>query len=110
MNKELIKKLKELGFKQRGDGRFYGGPLYIGYEPTLSELINSCGEKRVLDDFDFKRFVLWYANSGDDKEKWYAGYYMYGDNLYIDDYPTCEEGETPEEAVANLWLSLNKKI
>ncbi len=110
MNYELAKKLKGVGFPQGGDGRFsnengmpipmfqpevgeFGNFVYI---PTLSELIETCGDKQI---------VIWRF-----KRKWYAGIYKYGSDIYIDDYPSYDaEGETPEEAVANLWLELNKK-
>lgn len=101
MNYELAKKLKEAGFPQKG---IYEGTTYnlsdikkvgvnIGdvYIPTLSELIEACG-----DDFE----VIW---KGWGSTKWLAApRTSYGDP---EDY---SEGCTPEEAVANLWLELNK--
>ena len=66
------------------------------YVPTLSELIEACGD-----------IVLWKS------EKWCAGKYSEyccGD-CYFDDYPVpLEYGDTPEEAVAKLWLNINKKL
>lgn len=57
------------------------------YAPTLSELIEACGEgyfKLAHGQDD------WYGSMGLDNEK-------------------HSHGSTPEEAVANLWLALNKK-
>lgn len=56
--------------------------------PTLSELIEACGDSFVnltKSDKD------WHCNWFDDHE---------GENTI---------GGTPEEAVANLWLALNRK-
>jgi len=60
---------------------------YTIYIPTLSELIEACGE-------DF--YALWVR--GDNT--WFACKDM-GD--------IGAEGSTPEEAVAKLWLAINKK-
>ena len=69
------------------------------YLPTLEELISACG--------DF--IAIWQYPEG-----WVAGQ---RDNLigmeknYIDNDPPYHlgHGKTPSEAVANLWISLNKK-
>lgn len=83
--------------------------IVLCYVPTLSELIEACGrtktQKWVGDQEREINFVLWFNGTN-----WSAGYYVYGDENYIDDYPNPDEqGSTPEEAVANLWLRLNKK-
>lgn len=130
MNYELAKKLKDAGYSQV---RKLGGKVYFqngktshivcegaGYEcdcttttedgygmagaeetvyaPTLSELIEACG--RCL--FHIKRIGVngedyWWAVShcGHPEHEWS------GNNLE-------EQGKTPEEAAANLWLELNK--
>ena len=117
MNYELAKKLKEKGFPQEkintyreGDGLSYVDSGLISqkdynsisakefedkrnrcYIPTLSELITSCGEK-------FSKLSLigtaWFSEGFEDYDK---GLKEVG------------AGSTPEEAVANLWLELNKK-
>jgi len=62
--------------------------------PTLSELIEACGE-----EFEnlTKTILGWECNVNylsDDNEEW----------------TNCEtEGKTPEEAVSKLWLELNQK-
>lgn len=63
------------------------------YAPTLSELIEACGE-------DFKGLLNHREERGDtDGLIWCAN------ALSV----VCWE-KTPEEAVANLWLALNAKI
>lgn len=96
MTYELAKELKDAGFPQHP----YNAMCFCGaktvddpHHPTLSELIEACGE-------GFSRLL------NHKKYGWVA-------------YPTIEwTGEhathvsyekTPEEAVARLWLALNKK-
>lgn len=67
------------------------------YEPTLSELINACGDL----------FVLHSPKSLDVNEE----YYVHGDiwTAYSQrkETDTKAEGLTPEEAVTKLWLTIN---
>ena len=94
---ELAKTLKDAGFVQEnGDGKFLwpseavldscGKCADEVYLPTLSELIEACGD-------DFKKLIKdsspWRADGWNGKEI-FEGH-----------------GSTPEEAVANLWLALN---
>lgn len=101
MNIELARELKDAGFPQKSDYG-YRGVSIISYHrgihletdvciPTLEELMEACG-----DDFysvvrigggDYKAF------STDDDENTVA----------------VTGGSTPIEAVAHLWLALNKK-
>lgn len=121
---ELCKKLKDAGFPQKGtvelkhscphwavksdmfpDGDFSRScDCWKPYEPTLSELIEACKEDQI---------VIWKWIGEKDGEKckeWYAGLYNFGSPRYIDDYPEPKaEGDTPEEAVAFLFISLNAK-
>lgn len=104
---ELAKELKNAGFPNIRIGDYfehrvgshsddYGGdsdyPCYCNQDklPTLSELIEACGEDFV----SLERF-----NGG--------GFVANGCRDYDDDY-TKKKGKTPEEAVARLWLALNK--
>ncbi len=133
MNYELAKRLKDAGFPQEGTQSFYHQNIWLLhkkenlwypgtrmsllelkdhgrnrpikwplfslekewdwdnhiYVPTLSELIEACiKEKFQLVKLDGG----WHAQSG---ENWVVA---------------CKgSGETPEEAVVNLWLALNKK-
>lgn len=99
MNYELAKELKEAGFLQGGEGDYSQGEpdAFLGepyksrnvYYPTLEELIEACGDgieelKAIRNDL-----VGW---------KWEA---------HTDSY--CMVGQTPNEAVSRLWLTLNKK-
>lgn len=113
MTYELCKKLKDAGFPQTGKGELYEteegrlsrekmGPIdsvgtyltQVVYFPTLSELIEACGNK-------FEAFERHEHAQG---TKWCAVGYIDGE----DDVRVFTE-KTPEEAVANLWLALNKK-
>lgn len=95
MKYELTKKLKDADFPINWE--ISCG--HCGYDngangPTLSELIEACGDK-----------------FGELKKS-----FRYGDNGYIEVWDAREEydntsnyGSTPEEAVVNLWLKLNAK-
>jgi len=100
MTYALAKELKEAGYPQEGQGAYLNddGLVYIDvtlfadspdsaftYNPTLAELVYACVDGIVL-----------YEDGG----FWYAGMYQTG----ID----AHKGKTPEEAVAKLWLKLNK--
>lgn len=113
MDYELAKQLKDAGFPQNGAGKYrtekmqsvydngignnprysartYDEKLYI---PTLEELIEACGDK--LFALFRKGPTVWVADGGE----WIGGYFG---NEY------CIQGKTPSEAVARLWLALNK--
>lgn len=110
MNYELCKQLKDTGFPQtHKDGKRYTEdeilvvlPLHDSvtgdtqgyYVPTLSELIAACGEDFVLERV---------ANQG--LHPWSAGKYI-DRNGDIDPLFTAD---TPEEAVARLWLALHNQ-
>lgn len=90
---ELAKKLKDAGFPQYNHSPEYRGDRLnespnIPYEPTLSELIEACGDG-FINLYNFGSF--WQTNFKDG---------MAGETA----------GKTPEEAVANLWLKLNEKM
>lgn len=112
MNYELCRKLKEAGFPQTGlkytwyystkpMGIFNSGEEYLDVKnhpdrivcPTLSELIEACGDK-----FEQVRRC-----PGVDTHIWWAY------ETWKKEGVACGEGDTPEEAVANLWLELNSK-
>lgn len=84
---ELAKALKDAGFPQQGNP---WGREDKAYNPTLSELIEACGSPFFLTkDQDY--------NAG----KWTAVTTIPHEIKLV--------GNTPEEAVARLWLALNKK-
>lgn len=101
MTYELAKKLKNAGFSQEGKGwkgrlpSFNPISLFVTtvYFPTLSELIEACG-----DGF----FSLKLVPNSREGLNW---------RTRSTEYKQSHEfaGQTPEEAVANLWLELNKK-
>lgn len=84
MTYELVEQLKKAGYPIE---MLIGGVLKF---PTLSELIEACGE-----EFESLTQTL----HEDAKWKWTA---------CTSEIRTF--GNTPEEAVANLYLSLNKNI
>ena len=105
INYELYKQLKEVGFPQKNergisptiysDGEIYFVGVADGYDntigcylPTLSELVESCGEK-----FNFVERMTGQPTN------WTC----------IGDLNIRTFGSSPEEAVAKLWLELNKK-
>jgi hypothetical protein len=104
MDYELAKQLKDAGFKQKGVGydekynmHAYEEskyPEHVVTFPTLSELIEACG-----DEF----FALIHEIKPPYDESWFASTKL---NVYKDD--SCW-GTKPEIAVAKLWLYMNKK-
>lgn len=123
MNYELIESLKDAGFplqsasledskdSKRKSQIFYYGKDEIGRQgsclfPTLSELIEACGE-----DFMMVSPTTNFTKSEETevgnilvphhKDKWMA--------VTLKEVGIDAQGKTPEEAVAKLWLKLNKK-
>lgn len=114
MTYKLAKELKDAGFPQSLCSRWmtvdnsYSGALpenikngdIITFQPkdgavanpSLSELIEACGDKFM--DLRYKQLG--------DNPPWYCC----GNNL---GGTHCLAGRTPSEAVARLWLALNKK-
>lgn len=107
MKIELARALKDAGFPQgwkglKGEYVEYSPHdeesgvtqdvlLYI-YVPTLSELIEACGD----------RFPM--LSRGDNGIDWICCSY----NSDKDSWEEYSKGSTPEEAVARLWLEFNK--
>jgi len=118
---ELCKKLKDAGWSQEfsyGDCGMTpeGGYTYHDEHtndyleenevkiPSLSELIEACIEGV---EFGFDSLVYYPEGSRSNiNHKWEA--YAKYDPSY-EDGNRLGTGEAPEEAVANLWLELNKK-
>ena len=108
MEYNLAKKLKDAGFPEIviQDNPAGTAPLSIetgpyrpsiSMLPSLSTLIEACG----------KEFGAMEVYRTADKEYWEAGYGIDRDGEII---KPSGEGSTPEEAVYNLWLALNKKV
>lgn len=94
-DKDFIHKYKNNFF----DKRKWDFEKYI-YIPTLSELIEECGDKfGQLIKYDPDKAHLFVAIGE------YPRWEMVAESKVI----RTEPYPTPEEAVANLWLALNKK-
>lgn len=106
MNYELAKKLKDAGFSfiecHLETCPYVGGSLDDSgknyHYPSLEELIEACGE-------EFKGLI--YGESYEVGKPWGAYRIILGYECGLNSPET--EGSTPSEAVANLWLELNKK-
>lgn len=124
MTYELALKLKKAGFKQEGksnsflvekdsdaDSRdwvngflFQNKDKYV-YNPLLTELIEACGDRfagllqnKTLDGYEYKAFEnLWLIRINSSRN---FGDFIKGIQAH---------GSTPEEAVANLWISLKQE-
>lgn len=107
---ETALKLKEAGFPQGANESYlcqFNNETKeedCAYNPTLSELIEACPKKHTIEDYFEGDFTLQYWTTKL-KQVWHCGYDG-GDGWYEG---AEGEGSTPEEAVANLWLELNKK-
>lgn len=89
MDYETFIKLKVAGYPIKDFG--YAPDVWKGggISPTLSELIEACEHFRLLEkEIGYWRACGWKIDLKDSIE---------------------EHGSTPEIAVANLWLELNKK-
>jgi hypothetical protein len=97
MNYELAKELKDAGFPQKGNGGFLVETELVGetiagkkdtecYTPTLSELIEACMPRKLHLVVTSEKSMAW-----------------------VGDGTRNSGGSTLEEAVARLWLALNKK-
>lgn len=125
MKYELAKQLKENGFSQEGDETYIvdgalsmggtfkkteNGMVLVGdysssvYCPTLSELIEACGDKEL--SMSCKTLFSLTQEIGLTDTGWKVWWYAYKN---IGGERVGFNGSTPEEAVANLWLELNKK-
>jgi len=89
MNYELAKKLKDAGYPITKciDN---GCDVVELHHPSLSELIEACiGNGRIQLNIAEDGCGVWWGTK-------------HAKSVF-------EEGKTPEEAVSNLWLELNKK-
>ena len=116
MEYELALKLKNAGFPVEENGnKFYCNGNLCGrnyddcYEeivriPTLSELIEACGEEfgELVRCNDYEIKPMWRAYPTREA-------FNESDNDCEVDCCGYETGSTPEEAVAKLWLAINKK-
>lgn len=106
MNYELAKKLKDVGFPLRKathqETDIFGGTDTGGYVyvyPTLSELIEACGDR-------FGKLIHYVSSQYGKQGLWGAhATFVYGES----GSSVKTIGTTPEEALGNLWLSLQAK-
>jgi hypothetical protein len=113
MDYELAKQLKEARFPLKGspsckkEHSHKGDDCEYGFYPTLSELIEACGNTWTEEGLEKPaRFSLsWDKYPDSETGAWMATYFE------EDGFPTGNAGygDTPEEAVARLWLVLNKE-
>lgn len=75
--------------------------------PTLEELIEACKDKYYKTKENNFPFLLCLLQKGRKTESWIAGFQYDGDVNGPFRYEG--HGKTPAEAVAHLWLALNKK-
>jgi hypothetical protein len=90
MNKETLEKLQDLRFPQ------YVDDVLIP-NPTLSELISACGRS-------FRYLILHTQHTKKLVKPWEAV-----PNKKLRPTKKAKNGETPEEAVAQLWIELVTK-
>lgn len=123
MNYELAKQLKEAGFPMlrdicahwffNNDGeKFYylngwdnesdGNPFDMYWCPSLEELIEACGTTYEDETWGEAVFSLSFG-----RDTWYA---MFDVCDYQPSKDLFSEGTTPSEAVAKLWLALNRPV
>lgn len=111
MNYELAKQLKVAGFPLEWHRR-RGKPDEI-ISPTLSELIEACGEKftslskvptSMIQPYKWTAVFVKFADSGQIFLEEVGVVHAVGDMIRHEEHG----GDTPNEAVARLWLALNK--
>jgi hypothetical protein len=98
MDNSLAKELKDAGFPQNGKSCDTHSDIHDQFvHPTLSELIEACPKQ-----MGSATFVLGSANQG---QAWVACYFDFRANRGAE---LNETGQTPDEAVARLWLALHR--
>jgi hypothetical protein len=103
MDNSLAKELKDAGFPQNGKSCDTHSDINDStlverfVHPTLSELIEACPKQMGT-----ATFVLGSANQG---QAWVACYFDFRANRGAE---LNETGQTPDEAVARLWLALHR--
>lgn len=109
MNYELAKELKDAGFPQNTDGKRPMNEIIVQddreglvpgryYVPLLEELIEACVGLSTDGDFHLEHF-----DHVEEGGRWAASV------CWKQEEPGWFIGETADEAVARLWLALNKK-
>jgi len=117
MDYKLAKQLKAAGYPQPDwENMFYVGSAPpdkdFAYTPTLSELISACG-----DGFQDLRHGAWVDDDTFDHDKWAASTRTHDCDCDDPDRKDSKfhvnweyaVGDSPEEAVAKLWLEMKEK-
>ena len=110
MTWELAKQLKDAGFPNifMTDHEFcdYHQTEYFGnicyHIPNLSELTEACGNNIIMWKYNNKYFSSKYKETKGEVLTDTFSFDIPFEEYYV--------GDTPEEAVANLWLNINKKL
>ena len=105
MKQEILKKLWEAGYPVTVGLEVKQDEVVVTreFEPTsvtLSALIEACGDR-------FNSLGMRTGSTNNDYKRWAASALC--KSLTIGWNPVRTQGDTPKEAVANLWLELNKK-
>lgn len=114
LEQKLCEELRKNGYPQNSHTLYGSGRYYLTlpinksngdktYEPNLSELIEACGYETKNEPWGDGKFEFCLQRYEDE---WGAGY---KDPNYHESWDELITGSTPEEAVAKLWLELNKK-
>jgi hypothetical protein len=108
MTSELAKQLKDAGFPIKPypewalqmDGPMGEAEYRENYRPTLSELIEACGD----DFYGLEKCEVYSAGFGADVPREHRGtsWFAKASGIMI-------QADSAEEAVAKLWLALNAK-
>ncbi len=98
---ELAKQLKDAGFPQEcsAPSEIYPDREKEGFfirKPSLSELIEACMDFYYPSSFEMGGMNTWWAIIRENK-------------IYRKALVPVQMGKTPEEAVAHLWIELNKR-
>lgn len=110
MNYELAKKLKDAGFTFRQNFPCEHTTLENicpCVYPTLSELIEACGDR--FGGLTHVRYLESKKEQSTSIRRYWKAYEFVARWSEMKSTSCYGDGETPEEAVANLWLILNKK-
>jgi hypothetical protein len=100
---EFVEQLSQAGFPRQShqvEASGVSGPSRPA-APTLSELIAACPKQ-----IGNATFLL---GSGQSGTRWTATYFDFRNNRIVDEDTLCQSGDTPEEAVAKLWLATQNK-
>lgn len=116
MNYELVKDLKDAGFllrknecdsvECRCEYEFLDGGFLF---PTLSELIEACGDRFLGLELLDKETPYIDTGTHQEVKKWSKVFHCMSRVESLSEGMIHVYGSTPEEAVARLWLALNPK-